>query len=872
MRSFRVGVTPQIPRGVRCQTRCRWCGGRWRGAGSSRAVQRTDARVVRGRVRGADPRAGRAPGTRSAPAATPWWSRRPAPARPCRRSCGRSTGCSPTPPPEDRKRRVPGPLRLPAQGAGRRRRAQPAGAADRDPPHRRPARRAGPDRDRRRALGRHLGRRPAPAGDDAARHHDHHARVAVPDADLAGPRVAARGRDRDPRRGPRGRRHQARRPPGPVAGAARRAAGPARPADRAVRDGAPARRGGPLPRRQAPVEVVAPPSEKRWDLKVVVPVEDMSDLGQPIDDDLEGPASTGPRRVSIWPHVEERVVDLVEQHRSTIVFANSRRLAERLTARFNEIAAERAGLDPDQPSATDVQPGRGSPAQIMAQSGQSDGAAPLIARAHHGSVSKEQRALIEDDLKRGRLPCVVATSSLELGIDMGAVDLVIQIESPPSVASALQRVGRAGHQVGEVSRGVLFPKHRGDLAQTAVAVERMRTGAIESLSVPANPLDVLAQQVVAATALDAWDVETLYALVRRSASFANAAAVGVRRDARPAQRPLPLRRVRRAAAADRVGPGHRPAHRPAGRPAAGGDQRRHDPRPRAVRRLPGRRRRPGQAGRRARRGDGLRVAGRRRVRARRDQLADRGHHPRPGAGHPGARRARPAAVLEGRHPRPPRRARRGGRCLHPGARRADAGGRDRPGPRERPRRVGGRQPGRLPHRAARGDQRRAQRPHPGGRALPRRARRLAAGGALPLRHTGARAVGAGDQHPAARAVRRRRVQRGGLRRRDRRCASPTPTRTRPVARWWSSRRTRSTTWSPARSAGRRCSRAGSASARPGRCCCPAATPADAPRCGSSASGRPSCSRWPRSTRPSRSCSRRSARCCRTSTTCPRWSG
>jgi ATP-dependent Lhr-like helicase len=144
----------------------------------------------------------------------------------------------------------------------------------------------------------------------------------------------------------------------------------------------------------------------------------------------------------------------------------------------------------------------------------------VIAKAHHGSVSKEQRAIIEDDLKRGRLPCVVATSSLELGIDMGAVDLVIQIESPPSVASALQRVGRAGHQVGEVSRGVLFPKHRGDLAQTAVAVQRMREGLIESLHVPANPLDVLAQQVVAALAMDEWSVDDLFDLVRRSASYA----------------------------------------------------------------------------------------------------------------------------------------------------------------------------------------------------------------------------------------------------------------------------------------------------------------------------------------------------------------
>ncbi|HYF74900.1 MAG TPA: DEAD/DEAH box helicase, partial [Nocardioides sp.] len=280
----------------------------------------------------------------------------------------------------------------------------------------------------------------------------------------------------------------------------------------------------------APVEIVAPPSEKQWDLRVVVPVEDMT---APADYDEDDADDRDPQRAqSLWPHVEERVVDLVEQHRSTIVFANSRRLAERLTARLNEIATERAGGFETVAGATSSTTGTtaasatssttgttGVPAQVMAQSGQSHGAETVIAKAHHGSVSKEQRALIEDDLKRGRLPCVVATSSLELGIDMGAVDLVIQIESPPSVASALQRVGRAGHQVGEVSRGVLFPKHRGDLAQTAVAVERMRTGAIESLRVPANPLDVLAQQVVAATALDAWAVDDLFELVRRSAPF-----------------------------------------------------------------------------------------------------------------------------------------------------------------------------------------------------------------------------------------------------------------------------------------------------------------------------------------------------------------
>src|SRR3954451_19574538 len=262
----------------------------------------------------------------------------------------------------------------------------------------------------------------------------------------------------------------------------------------------------------APVEIVAPPSVKQWDLKAVVPVEDMT-APAPYDDSGDADDDSGREAASIWPHVENHVADLIEQHRSTIVFANSRRLAERLTARLNEIAAERAGVG--------VETAVESPAEIMAQSGASYGAAPVIAKAHHGSVSKEQRALIEDDLKRGRLPCVVATSSLELGIDMGAVDLVIQIESPPSVASALQRVGRAGHQVGETSRGVLFPKHRGDLVPTAVAVERMRSGAIEALRVPTNPLDVLAQQVVAMSAMDTWSVDDLFDLARRTASFAS---------------------------------------------------------------------------------------------------------------------------------------------------------------------------------------------------------------------------------------------------------------------------------------------------------------------------------------------------------------
>ena len=282
-----------------------------------------------------------------------------------------------------------------------------------------------------------------------------------------------------------------------------------------------------------PVDTVAPPSTKQWELEVVVPVPDLGALGAPTGD-LSGPAAGDVARASIWPHVEERIVDLVTEHRSTIVFANSRRLAERLTTRLNEIWEDRlaaaeleATPDPTPDRDTDPDPGTRHtspfsrpPDAVMAQAGASRGATALLARAHHGSVSKEQRAVIEDDLKAGRLPAVVATSSLELGIDMGAVDLVIQVESPPSVASGLQRVGRAGHQVGAVSRGVLFPKFRGDLVQTAVVVERMRAGQIESLRIPANPLDVLAQQIVAMCALDDWSVADLEALVRRAAPFA----------------------------------------------------------------------------------------------------------------------------------------------------------------------------------------------------------------------------------------------------------------------------------------------------------------------------------------------------------------
>ena len=287
------------------------------------------------------------------------------------------------------------------------------------------------------------------------------------------------------------------------------------------------------------VSIVAPPSEKRLDLQIVVPVEDMADLqtaaGGPAG---AGPGGAGPggdpaRQHSIWPHVEERVLDLIEAHRSTIVFANSRGLAERLCGRLNELAADRAdqadlvdGAGDDGYEAAESAPAglpangaQRMPAQIMAQSRAATGPPVIVARAHHGSVSRQERNQIEEELKAGRLPAVVATSSLELGIDMGAVDLVIQVESPPSVASGLQRTGRAGHNVGDVSRGIFFPKYQGDLVQAAVVTHQMRAGQIEQLRMPRNPLDVLAQQIVAMTAMDDWAVADLERVVRRAAPF-----------------------------------------------------------------------------------------------------------------------------------------------------------------------------------------------------------------------------------------------------------------------------------------------------------------------------------------------------------------
>jgi ATP-dependent Lhr-like helicase len=239
------------------------------------------------------------------------------------------------------------------------------------------------------------------------------------------------------------------------------------------------------------IQLVDAGRAKELDLKVVVPVEDMREPGTATNaelTDLLGSVPESPSQ-SIWPSIYPELLQLVEAHRSTIVFVNNRRLAERLALRLNELAEKE------------------------------------IARAHHGSIAREQRLEIEELLKRGEIPCLVATSSLELGIDMGAVDLVVQVESPKSVARGLQRVGRAGHALGEISRGRIFPKFRADLLESAVVARKMRAGEIEETSIPRNPLDVLAQQIVAICADEEIGVDELLALVKQAYPFAELSRV-----------------------------------------------------------------------------------------------------------------------------------------------------------------------------------------------------------------------------------------------------------------------------------------------------------------------------------------------------------
>ncbi|MDQ6783103.1 MAG: DEAD/DEAH box helicase [Actinomycetota bacterium] len=290
-----------------------------------------------------------------------------------------------------------------------------------------------------------------------------------------------------------------------------------RPADdggpRVARAGLP----GMTPRT---VTIVDAGVRKVLELSIVVPVEDMGEVGRPAstaDDDedlvMRGAAAGEPEvRSSIWPAIYPKLLELIRAHRSTLIFVNSRRLAERLAARLNELAAAENGSPDEQDpfrytSGGTAYHGAGAPADLV--------------RAHHGSIAREQRLEIEDALKAGRIPALVATSSLELGIDMGAIDLVIQVEAPTSVASGLQRIGRAGHQVGQPSVGRMFPKFRHDLLVAAVVAERMHAGAVEETRVPRNPLDVVAQQIVAiaAAADEPVDAATVAATVRRAYPF-----------------------------------------------------------------------------------------------------------------------------------------------------------------------------------------------------------------------------------------------------------------------------------------------------------------------------------------------------------------
>ena len=318
--------------------------------------------------------------------------------------------------------------------------------------------------------------------------------------------------------------------------------------------------GSAVPR---PVTVVDAGAQKELDVEVVVSVADMASLGETVEPPASAGAAAGPLRRSIWPAIHPRLLELVQSHQSTLIFANARRLAERLAARLNELhleaqdreAGDRARTTGDSavgasraqnlgassaepPHETNPRfPGTGGPVHVgesiesllqapppvplgdeQVGAGAIEGAE--LVKAHHGSVSRQRRLLIEDELKRGELRGLVATSTLELGIDMGAVDLVVQVASPGSVASGLQRIGRAGHRVGEPSRGRIFPKHRADLLEAAAVVERMHLGEVEHTRYLRNPIDVAAQQIVAMCAMDDWPIERLAAVLRRCAGFA----------------------------------------------------------------------------------------------------------------------------------------------------------------------------------------------------------------------------------------------------------------------------------------------------------------------------------------------------------------
>src|SRR5262249_21908193 len=291
------------------------------------------------------------------------------------------------------------------------------------------------------------------------------------------------------------------------------------------------RLGQVLVRPRPECKIVGGSGPKELDLEIVVPVEDMVEPS-PLDSKRRDGVDTGktphpdlkysPERIdpgpieasldpatntrSIWPAIYPELLELVRGHNSTIVFVNNRRAAERIAKRLNEMHNDE--LEEELPAT-----------EQAGNAKNGDKGPPEIAPAHHGSLSHEERAVVEELLKSGELPCLFATSSLELGIDMGAVDLVIQVESPKSVTRGLQRVGRAGHTLGEVSKGRIFPKFRADLLECAVVARRMRSGEIEETVIPQNPLDVLAQHLVSMAALDEWEIDEVEKLVRSAQPF-----------------------------------------------------------------------------------------------------------------------------------------------------------------------------------------------------------------------------------------------------------------------------------------------------------------------------------------------------------------
>ena len=300
-----------------------------------------------------------------------------------------------------------------------------------------------------------------------------------------------------------------------------------------------------------PVTIIDASEPKRLDLRVEIPVEDMTRLDE-VDRLPSGPASQGPTRPSIWSAIHPKLLELVRSHRSTLIFVNSRRLAERISAALNELAGE------------------------------------ILVRAHHGSVAVAQRKEIEDRLKLGTLRGLVATSSLELGIDMGAIDLVVQIESPSSVASGMQRVGRASHHVGAVSSAVIYPKYRADLVACAAITRAMYDGNVESVHYPRNPLDVLAQQIVAMVSIEPWDVADIFKVVQSAAPYAGL-TLGAFERAGYAFGPLSLGRVRGTPPSAYLGSACQQINDAAGRAPGLHHQRRHHSRSRLVRSISSRR-------------------------------------------------------------------------------------------------------------------------------------------------------------------------------------------------------------------------------------------------------------------------------------------